>query len=298
MKFNKPAISISEQIELLKSRGMTVDDEERAAHYLSFISYYRLRPYWLPFEVPAAREGDHRLRQGTKFDEVLELYIFDRLLRCEVISAVERVEVAVRAQWAYHMAMTFGPHGYLNRDCYTCGRRHGEVLERLGGEFRRSQDAFANHYREKYSDPEMPPVWMVAELASFGLLSRILSNMPRRNLKDIARHFALDAKNLTSFTHHISHVRNICAHHGRLWNRRFTVKMKVPRNLGELSDSMRKADAGLLHNTLVMLGYLLSVIEPGSKWRGRIIALAKDYPDASLASMGFPDDWENLRAWK
>ena len=131
MKFEKPAVSVPDQIELLKRRGMIVGDEAQAQHYLSFISYYRLRAYWLPFEVPAANNGDHAFRDGTTFEDVLTLYIFDRELRLLVLDAIERVEVALRAQWAHHMAMTYGPHGYLEQGNYAHIGRHASAVARV-----------------------------------------------------------------------------------------------------------------------------------------------------------------------
>ena len=76
MKFTKPATSITDQLALLRRRGMVIDDEASARHYLQHISYYRLRAYWLTYEAPAAA-GDHAFRPGTQFEDVLALYVFD-----------------------------------------------------------------------------------------------------------------------------------------------------------------------------------------------------------------------------
>ena len=299
MKFEKPAVSVPDQIELLKRRGMTVGDEAQARHYLNFISYYRLRAYWLPFEVPAANNGDHAFRDGTTFEDVLTLYIFDRELRLLVLDAIERVEVALRAQWAHHMAMTYGPHGYLEQGHYSVIRHHAKDVTDLEKEFNRSDDAFAIHYRDKYDSPKLPPVWMAAEVMSFGLLSKFYSNLKTRaDRKAIADPFALDEAVVTSFAHHISTVRNICAHHGRLWNKRFTVTMTVPKYPAKLPVAMRDADPRYLHNTLVMLDYLLALIAPGNEWKQRLVSLIDGCPLADPASMGFPADWRARAVWK
>ncbi|MDK3019349.1 Abi family protein [Pseudodonghicola flavimaris] len=299
MKFEKPAVSVPDQIELLKRRGMIVGDEAQAQHYLNFISYYRLRAYWLPFEVPAANNGDHAFRDGTTFEDVLTLYIFDRELRLLVLDAIERVEVALRAQWAHHMAMSHGPHGYLEQGHYSVIRHHAKDVTDLEKEFNRSDDAFAIHYRDKYDSPKLPPVWMAAEVMSFGLLSKFYSNLKTRaDRKAIADPFALDEAVVTSFAHHISTVRNICAHHGRLWNKRFTVTMTVPKYPAKLPVAMRDADPRYLHNTLVMLDYLLALIAPGNEWKKRLVALIDGCPLADPSSMGFPADWRTRAVWK
>lgn len=161
MKFEKPSASIRDQLELLKRRRLIIPDEARAAHYLSFISYYRLRAYWLPFEVPTSQDGDHALRKGTTFEDVLSLYVFDRELRLLTLDAIERVEVALRAQWAHHMAIQHGPHGYLDQKHYAHIARHAAAVAQLQKEFTRSKDSFAVHYRKKYTSPTL-------ELPRFG----------------------------------------------------------------------------------------------------------------------------------
>lgn len=299
MKFEKPSASIRDQLELLKRRGLIIPDEARAAHYLSFISYYRLRAYWLPFEVPTSQDGDHALRKGTTFEDVLSLYVFDRELRLLTLDAIERVEVALRAQWAHHMAIQHGPHGYLDQKHYAHIARHAAAVAQLQKEFTRSKDSFAVHYRKKYTSPTLPPVWMAAELMSFGLLSKCYSDMKHRaERRAIAKPFGLDDKVLKSVAHHISHVRNIGAHHARLWNKRFTVTMMVPRRPSTLADAMRGARPHYIYNTLVMLDYLLSRIAPGSEWKQRLVALIDGCPLADPAQMGFPADWRRRSFWQ
>jgi len=128
MKFTKPATSITDQLALLRRRGMVIDDEPAARHYLQHISYYRLRAYWLTYEAPAA-VGDHAFRPGTRFEDVLALYVFDRHLRLLVMDAIERVEVALRAGWAHHMAMTYGSHGYLDPAHHDSVANHANGLD-------------------------------------------------------------------------------------------------------------------------------------------------------------------------
>jgi abortive infection bacteriophage resistance protein len=299
MKFTKPAISVTDQIALLHRRGMIIDDEPTARHYLCHISYYRLRAYWLPFEAPAPAAGDHAFKPGTNFTDVLALYVFDRQLRLLVLDAIERVEVAVRASWAHHMAMAFGPHGYLDQAHHDDPVKHAESVADLTKEIRRSKDTFVKHYNSTYDDPALPPTWMVAEVMSFGALSKWIDNLRHRpDRQAIAKPFSLDERVFTSFAHHVSIIRNIAAHHGRLWNKRFAFKMILPRSPGQLPLAMRGADERLLHNTLVMLDHLLSVVAPGNEWRRRVVELITGCPQANPALMGFPSDWQTRAAWR
>lgn len=299
MKFTKPAISVTDQIALLRHRGMIIDEEPAARHYLGHISYYRLRAYWLPFEAPAPAAGDHAFIPGTRFEDVLALYVFDRQLRLLVLDAIERVEVATRAAWAHHMAMAYGPHGYLDQAHHDDPIKHAKAVSDLTKEIHRSKDTFVTHYYSTYRDPALPPVWMVAEVISFGALSKWIDNLRHRpDRQAIARPFALDERVFTSFSHHVSIIRNIAAHHGRLWNKRFAFKMILPRSQGQLSAAMLGADQRLLHNTLVMLDHLLSVVAPGNEWRKRVVDLITGCSQANPAMMGFPADWQTRAAWR
>ena len=78
----------------MEKRGLLIPDEQRALRYLDFISYYRLSAYSIPFQISAS----HQFRTNTSFDDILDLYIFDRELRLLIMDAIERIEVAVRAQ--------------------------------------------------------------------------------------------------------------------------------------------------------------------------------------------------------
>lgn len=243
LKFRKPAISIRDQVALLKRRGMVIRNDQLAQHHLNFLSYYRLRAYWLPFEIPTDTKGDQAFRSDTTFEAVLALYMFDRKLRLLSLDAIEQAEVAFRGQWAHCMAIRHGAHGYLKPSLYASQIHYDQAVRKLEDEFSRSRDTFAEHYRNKYDSPKLPPIWMAAETVSLGQLSKWIRNLrSRADRKAIADPFGLDERSFTSFCHHISYVRNICAHHGRLWNKRFTVTMSIPKRPTELANAMEGAE--------------------------------------------------------
>ncbi|MBY5517843.1 Abi family protein [Rhizobium leguminosarum] len=298
MKFEKPSVSIADQIALLEARGMTIPDRAHTAHCLQHISYYRLRAYWLPFEEAAPPNGDHRFKNGTTFDNVLDLYIFDRRLRLLVIDAIERVEVSLRGSWAHHLAMKYGPHGYLEPVLYNRADRYAQAFAKLIEDLNRSKDTFIVHYRSKYDDPEHPPIWMTAEVISLGQLSMWYSNLKSRpDRQAIAKTYGLDETVLVSLAHHLTYVRNICAHHGRLWNKQITVKMIVPKSPASLKLAMNQNVQGRLYNTVAVLGYLMGIVAPGNQWRQHLLELMDSCPLTDEGAMGFPHNWKNLSAW-
>ncbi|HEY9550826.1 MAG TPA: Abi family protein [Prevotella sp.] len=88
-QFNKPAKSNQELVQQWKARGLVISDEARAERYLEHISYYRFSAYTIPFQQ--LNNPSHHFKPNTTFDDILNLYIFDRELRLLVLDAIERM---------------------------------------------------------------------------------------------------------------------------------------------------------------------------------------------------------------
>lgn len=298
MIYSKPSLSIEEQINLLCSRGLNIPDRYKAHRYLSHISYSRLKVYWLPFEVAEINPG-HRFREGTKFDDVVELYVFDRKLRLLVLEAVERFEVSFRSALVNHLASKNGSHAYLNQNLFSKPSTHLTCLEELRENVDKSKEPLIEHYRHTYRAPDMPPIWAAFEILHFGELAKWYQIIRRPDRKAVSDTYLLAENILNSFVHHLNHVRNISAHHARLWNRDLTITMKIPDHPNEISECLnRSADArSKVYNTLAMLAYLLRVISPSTTWPGKIKKMINGFKQVNPTDMGFPDGWETLSVW-
>ena len=229
MEFCKPPIEVSDQVALLRKRGLTITDEARAIRVLQNINYYRLRAYWLPFEVVVDNrpgESEHFFRNGSTFDQVVSAYVLDRKLRLLLLEAIERVEIALRAHWSQVIAEKYHAHAYLDAEIFKPGTMHQNCMFSLDEELVRSKETFVQHYQKKYSKPTRPPIWAICELLTLGQLSKWLSNLKlRQDRQAIAARFGLDELVVCAFAHHLTHVRNLCAHHSRVWNRKLTFTM-------------------------------------------------------------------------
>lgn len=302
MKFCKPPLAVPAQLELLKRRGMVVADEARAVRVLQNINYYRLRAYWLPFEaheLSSAVQGEHLFKPGTDFDTVVSLYVFDRKLRLLLLEAIERVEIAIRTHWAQMLADKYGAHAYLNRDVFQKLPMHGTCLSSLDEELERSKETFVQHYRDKYTEPARPPIWAICELFTLGQLSKWLGNIKLRSDRQaIAHRLKLDEVVVCAFAHHLTHVRNLCAHHSRVWNRKLTFTMTLPRRPAELALQFNTGEERRIYNTLVMLAWCIRTISPETTWPVRLQALLRERTDAELRSMGVPVGWTERAPWR
>lgn len=298
MKFTKPALTVEHQLDLLIRRGMRVSDVESAKHHLRHIGYYRLRAYWLPNEMAAPTSGDHAFAPDTTLEAVLDLYSFDRKLRLLVMDAIERTEVSLRSRWAYVLSLRYGSHGYLDPRLFRRPTEHAKSLESLKREIDRSHETFVRHYRGTYTEPALPPFWSICELLSFGQLSLWYQNLADgADRVAIAEPFGVDEQILKSFAHHLTYVRNVCAHHSRLWNREMTVGMKIPTRPLWLGEALNREKPKRLYNTLVMLAFMLDIISPGSRWRRSLLELMEEHKAVNLELMGFPQGWQDSPIW-
>lgn len=315
-QYNKPPLTYPQQIALLKSRGLFIEDEERAERHLANISYYRLSAYMLPYKQSKNGVIFDDFRQGTTWDMVYYLYVFDRKLRLLVFDAIERLEIAIRAQIIYQLSHKYGSHWQDLADVFDPpttiilkdGREvmidvHAEIQKHIKEQlYNNKAEAFIQHYRNKYDRPKNPPSWMSVEIMYFNHLSRICSGLKQRaDINGIASYFGMPPRTFCSWLHAINYVRNICAHHARLWNRDMNIvpeKLSFSKNLQWISnpDTVMRSKT---YHFLCMLNYLLQTANPTSPYKKRLKELLDEHRILiPLRSMGFPADWEKEAIWE
>lgn len=308
--FEKPHLSIEDQIDRLIGRGMEIKDRSFAADHLGSIGYYRLSSYWYHMEQRSV-VGDcrsHQFLAGTTFEQVVAVYICDQKLRLLVLEAIERLEIAIRATWAHYLSAEAGSHAQLVPDCFKDKNEHLRSLAALVAEVARSKSnsCEVKHYLESYGKPVIPPIWTVVGCMSFGELLRWVRNtdsvqVKRRLCKDI-----LGVSNMDLFdgiTRQLSTVRNICAHHGRLWDQRFITKLPMLKRMLKAkmvaSSTIATEADNKMYNTLLVLAYLMLWQSPSSSWPRRVA----DLIDRTLSMdqqkiMGFPENWKTQPLWQ
>ncbi len=296
MIYSKPALTIDEQVALLRARGMNGDAATIARH-LESVSYYRLSAYWYTF-----RFGGDDFAPGTQFDEVWDRYVFDRALRILVLDALERVEVAVRTRLALSHGHHHGPFGYavdvgaLVPDPLARSR----FLDRLREEVDRSRERFVEHFHAKYGDAhDHLPIWMATEVMTFGTMLSLYKASRPPVRKEVARHFGVADLVLESWLLALNAVRNLCAHHGRLWNRELGVKPKLPLPRADPDWYVPvQVTNSRVFGVMTILCYALYRVAPASTWATRVSNLLGEHPTIPIASMGFPSDWRACPIWK
>ncbi|WP_433970420.1 Abi family protein [Tunturiibacter gelidiferens] len=220
---------------------------------------------------------EDNFRTGTTFEQVTHLYVFDRQLRLLFLDAIERVEVALRVDIAHLLGSRdrFAHRDPLQlHDDFTkkrsprTGRTHYEDwLQRSEAAFQRSTDEFIKHFKNKYTG--RPPVWIEAELWDFGLLSWLLSGLKVADRQVLAhRHRLARPHLLVASIRNINNVRNVCAHHGRLWNRSLGDLSPIPRprEIPLLDHLLAYPNPQHIYSTAAFLQFLLRGIDPATDW--------------------------------
>lgn len=291
--YNKPQITVSDQIQLLKHDGLSFADENNAQHLLENISLFRLKSYLMPLRIP----GSRRFKPGANFESAYNLYKFDSELRKMTCSELEKIEISIRTQLSLTMSEEAGIFWFEDEANFRDFTRHNHLLSNLGYELHRSDDEAILEFKRKYSNT-FPPSWITFEVSSFGTLSMMYCCLrPGHSRRKVARFYGLSDTVMESWIHAIVYVRNICAHHSRLWNRRLSINALIPRKPRLPFISIPK-DTKRVYYILSILLYLLQSVNPQNTFVSRFKALLNKYPNVDIKAMGFPDNWDKESLWQ
>ncbi len=295
----KPSKTIQEQITLLQSRDMQFNNIANAPHFLATISYYRLKGYWWEMQDDLI---NHHFAPNSIFEDVIDLYNFDRNFRIIIFNAIERIEIALRTKLIYHLSLGYGAEWYLNPSIFQDPKRFTSTLGKINMDMSNSSEEFIVKHFENHPN-EMPESWKALEVLTLGTLSKLYSNLkhqlPEKN--KIANEFGLNnQKQLVSWLLTITVIRNIIAHHGRLWNRIIINKYDWPSSTPNpiLSYIPNNHQRRKIFPILSAIIYINNEISPGNHIKQELFNLFAQFPKTQLYKMGFPTNWQNEPLWK
>jgi abortive infection bacteriophage resistance protein len=293
ISYNKPPCSNDQLLNQLKNRGLTIEDEKRAGRYLDFIGYYRLSVYFLPYQA----EKD-KFKDGVEFNDILNLYIFDRKLKLILMDAIERIEVAVRAAINNHVSLKKNDsHWFLDENNFSnYSPDKNKSFQNFDGYFHsmcssidRQKDAIPiAHYYSKYSSPPYPPGWVLMEIMTLGQVSKIYSILETNYKRKIAKKFKTSWQTLEAILLSLTVIRNKCAHHQRVWN----VKISYPPASKVLKNIAPTYKSSPSHPCVIylMIWFLLSHIHNDSQWRDRLIDQLNGLEESLFNEIGLSFD--------
>ncbi|SMN15064.1 Abortive infection bacteriophage resistance protein [uncultured Candidatus Thioglobus sp.] len=295
--YQKKPLTFNEQVDLLKERGMLIDDDKKAIYHLSSIGYYRLSAYWHPFRIRKDNQILDNFKPDTYWQQVIELYEFDRELRLLVMDAIERIEVTIRTQITYKLSHQYDAFFYLEEKYFHSKFKHLEWLKHISKEIDYSKDTFITHFNKKYKDKK-PPIWMATEVISLGKLSKLYSGLKNEDKRLVSNFFDIPWQRLKSWLHVVAYIRNVCAHHSRLWNRELSIRANDSKDNEWLTPITPRNDR--IFYVLLILRFLMKRSNNGEDWRQKINELLKQFEnnEDALKMMGVPNNWQEHPIWK
>jgi abortive infection bacteriophage resistance protein len=297
MKYSKPPLSSEEHIHLLKRRGLIINDELTVKSHLDTISYFRLTGYMYQFQI---NDGNHRFYEHTSFTDIILHYQFDKELRSIILSHIEQIEIALRAKLTNYFSLNHGFYWYTEYDLFHDKDVYNRINEEIKVYFDDPQERFLIKFKSKYYSESLPPSNMAMETLSFGKLSRLFEGVVNHKEKaSISEDCGLPNTILSTWFIRLTIVRNICAHHSRLWNRKLSASQpKIPTRKkhqfkGELPADFHTS----VYGVIAMIDRLLSNINPTNEFTHKITELLDEYPSINTSMMGFPENWKENATW-
>jgi len=325
VEYAKPWLSIDEQIDQLVARGIQMDDRDRAAAVLHEVGYYRLTGYLYPFRESESYLDDdgrarvrvlNKYRSGTRIEHATRLLDFDRRLRLLVLEGVERIEVAFRMRLGYTLGRysafahedpsLFVPAFITQRtdgNGEALPSQHGEWLVRVKERQGSSDEAFVSHFRNKYEN--RMPIWALTEILELGHISRLYAGLRNDIATEVADSFDVPTKRLMeSWIATVNYVRNIAAHHARLFNRKLVTAPKRPGfEVVPLLAHLTQKDAPKqfgVYNALAVMAYLVESMHQDGDWAARVAIHLRSFPSTEYidaGSIGIASGWLEQQLW-
>ncbi|MDQ8735103.1 Abi family protein [Paenibacillus sp. LHD-38] len=280
----KPPTTFEEQLDILTGRGLIVQDRQLAINVLSRSNYYRFTAYALTF-----KNKSDRFHKGTTFETLYMHYMFDRKLRILLLEIIEPIEIAFRTHLSYLIAHHYGAEGHLDPQNFKDADKHQSFLldlQRCLGQS--TKDLYVQHHNSRYGGRF--PVWVALETVTLGTLSKLFSNLKVADSKHIAQEYYPSShyKEISSWLHSLTLLRNRCAHYSRIFNRSFPSQVRIPK---QYKSAMLQPSS--LFATIIGIKFF-STPETWEMWLVKLLALMNEYPGVRLDRIGFTPDWYDL----
>lgn len=296
-EFDKKSLTSEEQLDLLISRGLNVEDYNSAVQILKRNGYYHLSSYMRMFQ----QGEEHNFVENIEFADIYRLSLFDKRLRFFVFNAIQQIELAYRAAISNILCKKGGSHWFYDYKYFKNQKEKTKILDLIKNQIHKSNnnkeysETFIAKYYHKYDSPDLPPFWMAIETFTMGSLNILYNSLSGENKKEIIKYlgFVNDINFMaykSNWLQAISVVRNICAHHSRLFNRVFRICPAKHKKIKEMNIN----NTSSFYYIAMIINYYLVTMNKDTSFEEIIKQLFKDCPDSYKIAMGFPLSWEKF----
>lgn len=288
----KKPLTLDEQVEQLKHHNIFVSDESKTKEILSNINYYRLTGYAIPFRIAPSKSD---CLEGTTFDQIYQLYLFDAELRTMLRKYLECAEIYYKTIISYGFSLakcSEPPHDqHYDRNNYFSKDKFDSIIESFRKEKNYYKDSLiVKHHKSKYN--EKMPLWVILELLSFSNTSKLYYVMYRSEKEKIANTVGVNYNTLSNHLHCLSVLRNKCAHAARIYNTNLHPSVKFNKTFLKKHPYVK---SNSLFAYMLMLMRRLPSQEIKKDFLNDTIYLIQKYQkNISLEHIGFPEHFKDI----
>lgn len=255
---NKKATTIEQQVRILQSRGMIIEDEKKMKEHLLDIGYYRLGFYWFPFEktYPRLIQRDHTFKEGTNVDYVIKLYYFDFDLRNIFMRYISRIEINFRTKLIHYVSNEYpeNPFWYADESLFKKGTFEQDIYKKALRDV--ANEPAIKKDKSNHGNRDYAPAWKALEYMSFGAIILLYENLLNNNLKcRISNEYGISSPNqFQDYINTVRRLRNSSAHGKVLYNQ------NLPQAIGNGPLGNLRNRKTNLAGAYMVLKYFLNII--------------------------------------
>lgn len=224
--------TIDEQIEILKSRNIIIDDYDKAYKILSKNNYYYLINGYKDLFIDKASKEEKYIK-NTKLEEIYALYEFDKDIKINFLKYLLLIENEIDSYIAYEFSKVYGHKNYLIPNNFNNLNFKNNLIDKfindvnleIQYQYKNSNEMIV-HYIDKYN---YVPLWVLVRVLSFGKISRFYSLMKPKEQNNISKKYNLRINEFKIILHNLTLVRNICAHDEKLYD--IKMKSRISNNI-------------------------------------------------------------------
>lgn len=257
----KPFTTYEQQIELLKSRGLIIDNENQAKAFLEKEGYFNVINGYK--DVFLENRQKEIYKKNTKFEDIINIYNYDKGLRFNLLMFLLDIENTFKTIIAYEFAQQFGADEYLNANNYSNSNPDiqlsvsnfiVQLQQQIDTDTNKKEKQYdcIRHYKNNHSSI---PIWVIFNYMTFGQISKFYSLLKSSTKTLIANHisqiyhFELNSQDLYTFLRIFVNLRNICAHNQRIYD--YSTKFSFGNN-NELITNLKSKYNPCLHNINIL----------------------------------------------
>lgn len=307
MAAKKEFKTLDQQIEILKDKGLSINNFEKTKDILLRENYFFLNGYRYIFYVSPK---DKRFIKGTTFEELYALFLFDRCLRNIMFKNLLIVENNVKSVFSYQLSKRYGfrEKEYLNTknfsDDYKKHRQVNDVINKMKRQIRVNgkQHSATLHYVTNYG---YVPLWILVKVLSFGIISELFSILKPEDRNEIATYYNIDEENFEIFLYIMSNYRNLCAHEDIVFDHQ--IQRSILDNKYHRLLNIPMMDSEYIYGKKDLFAVVLILKHMLSEQEFRLLCYEIDYEinildgkvdtvslEKIMDRIGFPNNWKNL----